>query len=220
MLLAEELLLLALDPDSGTPVNSSRSPLGVALSGALVAELGLAELVAEDGRRLAPVGPAPSHPLLADAHTLLGTLRGRRAADQLRRMDRALGGGWSRVVDGLVQDGVLGRRRDRVLFVPVTHHPVLYPKARDEVLARMREAATGDGPLDPRTATVLALAGPSRLLEVVAPARADRGHAKMRIRLAAEQTPVAPIVRKVIQEAQNAAAAAATIAATSAATSS
>ncbi|MCM3882278.1 GPP34 family phosphoprotein [Frankia sp. R82] len=221
MLLAEELLLLALDPDRGTPVNSSRAPLNVALSGALVAELGLDGLVVEDGRRLAPAGLAPSHPLLADAHCLLGTLRGRRAADQLRRMDKGLGGAWSRVVDGLVDAGVLGRRRDRVaLFVPVTHHPVLYTKARDEVVDRLRAAAAGDGPLDPRTATVLALAGPSRLLEVVAPQRAERRHAKERIRTATEQTPIAPVVRKVIQEAQQAAAAAATVAATAGATSS
>ncbi|MCK9875245.1 GPP34 family phosphoprotein, partial [Frankia sp. Ag45/Mut15] len=209
MLLAEELLLLALDPERGTAVNSSRSPLNVALGGALVAELGLDGLVVEDGRRLAPAGPAPSHPLLADAHSLLGTLRGRRAADQLRRMDKGLGGAWSRVVDGLVEEGVLGRRRDRVLLVPVTRHPVLYPRARDEVVERMRAAAASDGPLDPRTATVLALSGPSRLLEVVAPARADRRQAKERIRTATDQTPIAPIVRKVIQEAQQAAAPAA-----------
>ncbi|EIV90741.1 hypothetical protein FraQA3DRAFT_0139 [Frankia sp. QA3] len=213
MLLAEDLLLLALDPDRGTPVNSSRQPLGVALCGALVAELGLAGLIEEDGRRLAPVGIRPKHPLLADVHAALGTVRGRRAADQLRRLDGAIGGVWSRVVDGLVDADVLGRRRDRVLVVRITHHPVLRTEARDEVVWRMRTAATGDGPLDPRTATVLALSGPARLLEVVAPQRAERRHAKARIAAATDQTPIAPIVRKVIQEAQQAAAAAATTAA-------
>ncbi|CAO5242019.1 GOLPH3/VPS74 family protein [Frankia sp. AgKG'84/4] len=219
MLLAEDLLLLALDPERGTPVNSSREPLKVALGGALIAELGLLGLVAEDGRRLAPVGPPPGDPLLADAHALLATVRGRRAADQLGRMDRALGGVWGRVVDPLVAAGVLGRRRDRVVLVPVTHHPVLRPEIRDEVVRRLRAAATGDGPLDPRTATVLALSGPSRLLEVVAPARADRRHAKERIKEATEQAPVAAIVKKVIQEAQAAAAAVAAAASTTAATS-
>ncbi|WP_261564889.1 GOLPH3/VPS74 family protein [Frankia gtarii] len=212
MLLAEDLLLLALDPDAGTPVNSSREPLGVALCGALVAELGLAGLVEEDGRRLAPVGARPDHPLLADVHAALGTVRGRRAADQLRRLDSAIGGVWARVVDGLVDAGVVGRRRDRVLIVRITHHPVLRTEVRDEMVRRMQAAATGDGPLDARTATVLALSGPSRLLEVVAPARADRRQAKTRIADATEQTPVAPIVRKVIQEAQQAAAAAASTA--------
>ncbi|WP_261558070.1 hypothetical protein [Frankia tisae] len=56
---------------------------------------------------------------------------------------------------------------------------------------------------------MLALSGPSRLLEVVAPARADRRHAKARIADATEQTPIAPIVRKVIEIAQHGAAAAA-----------
>jgi hypothetical protein len=252
MLLAEELLLLALDPEGGTPVNSSREPLRVSLCGALVAELGFAGLVEEQGRRLVPTVPpadamppaaaslpadamppadpmlpadrAPladhpllaAYPLLADVHRALGTGRGRRAADQLRRLDRAVGGVWGRVVDPLADAGVLGRRRDRVLVAHVTRHPVLRPAFRDEVVRRVRAAAASDDPLDPRTATLLALAGPSRLLEVVAPLRGERRHAKARIQDATEQTPVAPIVRKVIHEAQAASAAAVTAATVSA----
>jgi hypothetical protein len=41
VLLAEELLLLAIDPDRGRPVNSSEQPLTPCLGGALVAELAL-----------------------------------------------------------------------------------------------------------------------------------------------------------------------------------
>ncbi|ABD10929.1 hypothetical protein CcI156_05150 [Frankia sp. CcI156] len=57
---------------------------------------------------------------------------------------------------------------------------------------------------------LLALAGPARLLEVVAPERASRGHAKERIRTATDLTPVAPIVKKVIAEAEAVVIAAAT----------
>jgi hypothetical protein len=53
---------------------------------------------------------------------------------------------------------------------------------------------------------VLALTGPSGLLEVVAPDQASRRHAERRVETAAELTPVAPVVKKVIAEMQAAAA--------------
>ncbi|MBL7496311.1 GOLPH3/VPS74 family protein [Frankia nepalensis] len=202
MLIAEELLLLALDPAEGSPVNSSRQPLTMTLSGALIAELGLAHGVVVDGKRFHPVGPTPPDPLLAAAHRAVGTVKGRRAADQVRRLDKALGGVWSTVVDRLVEEKVIGRERRRMLLFPVTRHPVLRTDLRDEVVRRAQEAARGSGPLDARTAALLALAGPSRLLEVVAPDRADHKHAKERIATATAATPVAPVVVRVLREAQ------------------
>lgn len=208
MLIAEELLLLGLDPVRGRPL-ATRQYLVVCLTGALVGELALAGSVELSGGRFCAVGPAPADPLLGRVHAQLGQRTVRRAPGQLRRMDRALGGAWSQLVDRLVERGVLGRRRDRVLLWSVTRHPVLRPDTRDEPLRRVRVAATGDGYLDPRTAVLLALSGPARLLEVVAPERADRRHAKRRIATATELTPVAPVVKKVIAEMQAAAGAAA-----------
>jgi hypothetical protein len=209
MLLAEELLLLGLDPVQGTVVNHARQELLVGLAGALVGELALAGLVDLSGKRLIAVGGPPGDPLLAAAHQALARSTGRRAAAQLRGLDKGLGGIWSRLVDGLAGRGVLDRRRDRVLLVPVTRHPVLAPAVREEVLERVRAAAAGEGEIEPRTAVVLALAGPSRLLEVVAPDKAGRPHARRRIETATELTPVAPVVKKVIAEMHAAAAAAA-----------
>jgi Golgi phosphoprotein 3 (GPP34) len=114
-------------------------------------------------------------------------------------------------VDGLADRGVLGRRDHVSWFTwfPVTRHPVLQPAVREEVLERVRAAAAGEGEIEPRTAVVLALAGPSRLLEVVAPDKAGRPHARRRIETATELTPVAPVVKKVIAEMHAAAATAA-----------
>ena len=53
--------------------------------------------------------------------------------------------------------------------------------------------------MEPRIAALLALAGPSQLLEVVAPARSDRAKAKKRIAEAAEQVPTAAAVKYVIE---------------------
>ena len=56
MLLAEELLLLGLDPVEGTVVNSARQELLVGLAGALVGELALSGLVDLSGKRFIAVG--------------------------------------------------------------------------------------------------------------------------------------------------------------------
>ncbi|MBV9820814.1 MAG: GPP34 family phosphoprotein [Actinobacteria bacterium] len=197
-------------------VRTTRQYLVVCLSGALVGELALAGAVHLVGGRFAATGPAPSDPLLARVHALLAEPTRRRAPGQLRRLDRAVGGVWPTLVDGLADRGVLGRRRDRVLFWSLTRHPVLRTAERDEPLRRLRAAATGDGGLEPRTAVLLALTGPARLLKVVAPDRADRRHAQQRIRAATDLTPVAPVVKKVISEMQAAAASAAVVASTAA----
>ena len=210
VLLAEELLLLGLDPVEGTVVNNARRELLVGLAGALVGELALAGLVDLSGQRFIAVGRPPGDPLLAAAHQALAQSTGRRAAAQLRGLGEGIGGVWSRLVDGLADRGVLGRHRDHVswfTWFPVTRHPVLQPTVREEVLERVRAAAAGEGEIEPRTAVVLALAGPSGLLEVVAPDRASRRHARRRIETATELTPVAPVVKKVIAEMQAAAAA-------------
>ena len=55
--------------------------------------------------------------------------------------------------------------------------------------------------MDDTTATLLALAGPSQLLEVVAPDRADRKMAKRRIKEAADAVPAAAAVKYVIEAA-------------------
>jgi hypothetical protein len=219
LLLAEELLLLGIDPVKGTVVNGAKQQLLVGLAGALIGELALAGAVELPGKRFVAVGPAPEHPLLAGVHQVLAQPTSRRAAGQLRQIDKAVGGLWPRLVDGLIEQAVLGRRADRVLFFAVTRHPVLQPAARDEPLQRVRLAAAGDNGLEARTAVLLALAGPSRLLSVIAPDRADRRHARQRVKMATELTPVAPVVKRVIAEMQAAATAGATVAATSAATS-
>jgi Golgi phosphoprotein 3 (GPP34) len=220
MLIAEQLLLAALDPERGAAVNSSRQPLGVGLCGALVAELGLRGELDVVGKRFEPVtaqvpvqgsrGNEPLPELLRETRERLATVKARTSSAQLRKLDRALGGVWDRVLDGLVAAQILDRRKDRVAgLFPVTRHPVLQVGAQQEVIGRLQAAAAGDGELDPPTAVLLALSGPCRLLEVAAPDKATRGHAKRRIDEATSMTPVAPVVKKVIQEAQTAAVAAA-----------
>jgi hypothetical protein len=76
--------------------------------------------------------------------------------------------------------------------------------AREEVVGRLRRAAASDERMDVRTAALLSMTGPAQLLELVAPERKGRRHARDRIDHALDETsmePVAESVRRVLAEA-------------------
>ena len=88
---------------------------------------------------------------------------------------------------------------------------MLDPTQREAVLSRLQAAAAGDEPLDARTAVLLSMTGPAQLLEVVAPDRGGRKHARQRIDHALDASALASIgatVRRLVAEAAAAAAAA------------
>jgi len=204
MLLAEAFVLLALRPE-GTPARgrTNQSAVAVGVTGALVTELvqgGHLRLV--DGR-IHLTGTTPSHPLLAQ---VLQNLRPHEGKELKRKLAAVKHSGWSEVVDAMVSEGLLGR--EKAPLRP-TRHPVADKAAHAAVLAEIRVAASTDGPLDERTATLLALAGPCQMLEIVAPRRADRDVAKRRIAEATEQVPAAVAVKYVVAAMQSTAATAA-----------
>jgi hypothetical protein len=212
MLLAETFVLLALEPDGRVARGASNQPaVAIGVTGALVTELALdGHLDLTDGR-IQPGKTRPEHPLLAQALDNLEPHTGKKLTSRLGSIKHA---GWSEVVDGMVAAGVLGRKKSPLR---ATRHPVADPVAHTALLQRVRAAATGDGPLEPETAMLLALAGPCQLLEVVAPERADRAQAKRRIDDAAGQVPAAPAVKAAIEAVQLAAIAAVTAATTASA---
>ena len=156
-----------------------------------------------DGR-IRLTGSRPTNRHLAEVVDSLAGHEGKKLKSRLGSVKHA---GWTEVVDAMVASGVVGR--EKVLLRP-TRHPVTDTVARAALLAEVRGAAAGDGPMSPRIATLVALAGPSQLLEVVAPARSDRAKAKQRIAEAAEQVPAAAAVKYVIQSMEAAIAIAAT----------
>jgi hypothetical protein len=81
-----------------------------------------------------------------------------------------------------------------------TRHPVTDTATHQAVLAQVRAAAAGLGPVSPDVAVVLALAGPCRLLERVAPDRGTRRQAQKRIVRATADTPFAPGVAQIVDE--------------------
>jgi hypothetical protein len=76
--------------------------------------------------------------------------------------------------------------------------------ARDAVIARLRQAAETDAPMDARTALVLNMTGPAGLLELVAADRKTRRHARQRIDQGLDGTGLevfGRVVRKLIADA-------------------
>lgn len=143
LLLAEELLLIALDDEKGSSRNS-RLELG--LAGALLEDLGRAGALRSKGKELHSVDvAAPEHPLLVRAHdVIVGSGRPRSAKAWLGRLPRRLKPIIGTVASGLVQQGVLTEQRRKVLGVfPSTRFPVADPGP--ERLLRDRLTAVLDG---------------------------------------------------------------------------
>lgn len=200
LLLAEELALVALDPKSGRHALGTGDALNACLAGLLVAELQLPD--------------PPASPLLDAVAGVLAD-KGPKLAHVLSAMDRCLGkrvgaGTWESTVAALV---------DRGAVEPSTGgwrpaHPVIDHGLRNRIVDRLRAAAAGYEPMELRTALVLSMTGPAQLLELVAPDRATRQHARDRIDHGLDASLVQPVpeaVRKVIADAAAAVAAVAAV---------
>lgn len=208
MLLAEELALVALKPESGRQQLGTGDALNACLAGLLVAELLLEGWIGpgdrEDRLVVVPGRPAPDPPALAAAMDVVAQ-RGPKMKGVLSHMSRGLEQriGMSTqdaVFSGLAGAGIVGASTGGLL----PKRPVLDRSAWDGVVDRLRAAAADDEPLDPRTALVLSMTGPAHLLEVVAPDRRTRKRARNRIDHALDGSdlePVGKIVRRLIQEA-------------------
>ena len=218
MLLAEELALVALKPESGRHQIGTGDALNACLAGLLVAELLLDGSIGpgdrDDRLVVVPGRPSPDSPTLAAATEVVAQ-KGPKMKGVLSHMSRGLEQriGMSTqeaVFSGLAGAGIVGASPGGLL----PKRPVLDRAAWDGVVHRLQAAAQGDGPLDPRTATVLSMTGPAHLLEVVAPDRGARKHARNRIDHAldgSELAPVGKVVRRLIQEAMEVAGATAAI---------
>lgn len=144
-----------------------------------------------DGR-IRLTGTRPTHPMLEQTLVNVAPHDGKKLKRRLSRIKHA---GWKEVVDMMIDEGLLGREKDALR---PTRHPIEDLAGYTVLVARVRAAAISDGPLDVETATLLALAGPSQMLQVIAPERSDRKQAKKRIAEASEQVPAAAAVKYVI----------------------
>jgi hypothetical protein len=220
MLLAEELALVAINPSSGRHGLGLRAEINACLAGLLVAELILDDVIAPGDKtgRVAITGRVEPKGVTLAAATAVVIDKGPKLKAILSGMDRGLSrrigfGTWDTTVAGLADAGVVEATSGGVR----PRNNLIQGFVRDSTVAALRHAAAGDGALDLRTSALLSMTGPAKLLEVVAPDRKARGHARNRIDHALDGTvlePIGRLVRRLISEAV-AAAGAATVAATS-----
>jgi hypothetical protein len=188
VLLAEELLLLTLTP-KGRPVGGYQYHRHhvAGVTGALFIELEQQGRVSFVEGRVSILDDAPTGDLLSD--TIEELARGAMVFSELERLGA---GRWAAVIRNLVDDGVLARRR---ALLDGYRFPVVDRPRQDGLIRELRAAASGEVRLDGRLTALLALAGPTHLLEVVAPTVRGRTAANRRLQAAATRFSILDDVR-------------------------
>jgi hypothetical protein len=158
-LIAEDLLLLLLDDASG---RAQTNQLQVALGGAVLVELALAEAVVVEEKtsmwRAAKVRVAPSaeaeDPVLRDALALIAE-KERSAQDLVDRLGRGLA---ETLGTRLVERGILERREDRLLgIIPRTRWPARDVSHEDGVRRGLTAILVEGAQPETRTGALVAL---------------------------------------------------------------
>jgi hypothetical protein len=212
LLLAEELLLVAYQPD-GT-ARGQATELDCGLGGAVLVELvlgGHAEIVS--GRLSARPGHPPVHPVLADAYGQVAA-KSRKPRAWVTRFAK---GTRRRLLSDLVATEVLRDESYKSLGLFTRHRfPVTNPRVRDEILDRLRAVVLDGAAPDPRTAGLAGMVWAAKLERRVFP-DADRRTVQERLRRINDDQWAAEAVRRAI-DAVRAATVAAVLAASTAAT--
>lgn len=223
-LLAEDLLLLLLDDETGArTLDGSRTDL--VLGGALLLELALQGRVelTRDGpwyarETVSVADPAPlADPLLDEARATVAE-RTRGSQDLVSRLGKGLR---ARLLERLEERGIVERREDRVLgLFPRTRWPAADTQHEDAVRARLHDVLVVGLSPDERTAALTALLLAVDKAHTVLPGLDGRARraVKARAKAVAEGAWAADAVRSAVA-AMQAAVAAGTVAATTAASS-
>jgi hypothetical protein len=221
-LIAEDLLLLLLDDDSGRLTGTSYPQ--PTLGGALLVELAIAGAVEVEEKtslwtsaKVAASGPAPEDPLLRSAYDVVAA-KPRSAQDLVDRLGK---GARDALADRLVERGILERVDGRVLgLFPTTRWPTADASHEQEVRRALGAALVQGLDPDPRTGALVALLSAiDRAHKVVDHEGMSSREVRTRAKTLAEGAWAAKAVRDAISASTAAIAAATTAVATGAAVS-
>ncbi len=213
--LHQELLLIALRDDTGTP-ESRAGMVDIALGGAILSELVIEGCVSiAEGKKplvdLVAAKPLDDAVLDECVDLVAAAKRRRRAADWVSRFAR-LGRLRPRVAEGLCRRGILEDSEARVLLLfKRKAFPEIDPEPERRLVGRLREALESDGDLDPRTGMLLALAHATGMLRVHFD-KATLKRRQQRLERIAEGDAIAGAAREAVRAAQAAVVAATTAA--------
>ena len=202
--LPEELLLLALDPTTGTTAQPQSLDLG--LAGAQLVELALAGRIAPDGDRIAVVMPRPTgDPTLDSALELL-----RRRGSPVRAVHWIGGprlGLRQTYLSHLERCGMVHAVAGQMCGVlPTTRYQATETAISREIRARLDSAIRTGVPPDPRTAALAALAHAVGLGKHLYPGNEGRS-SRSRLRDLIRHDPMGGLVAHAVMDVQNGVAA-------------
>ncbi len=156
----EELVLLALDDQTGKPLDLPPSAPGYGLAGAIILELSLAGRVDTDLQQLTVLNPAPTGDGLLDPWlSLFQTTRPPGSVMfWLRELSLRQDEIRQAATDRLIQRGILRREERRLLWVfGVRRYPTVDGAERAEVRTRLSRLILGNDLPAPRDAILLSL---------------------------------------------------------------
>ncbi len=223
MLIAEDLLLLLYDDETGKPITGSPG-LDYALAGAVLIELTLLGktdiTTAGDGSkpgRLKVLDAAPTGDAILDERlAFVAANPGKRPKDQLGRLSKKLR---DQLLAQLAQRGVLEAGEGKILgLIPVPRWPAKDARHEAEVRSRLESVLKVGTTPDERTGALIALLSALNVVPKVVTDAVDKKALKQRAKDIAESDWAADAVKKAVAEMQAAITAAVVVASTSAAT--
>jgi Golgi phosphoprotein 3 GPP34 len=205
LLLAEELLLLALHDEKGH--DTTRGADG-ALAGALLLDLAAGGWLELADGRLVPAAPPPAGPppagVLADALAAVeAERRPRKAEHWVRKLPGKLRPIKARVAARLVERGVLSEERRKVLgLVPRDVYPTTDPEPERTLREQLRAELTGAAEVSSRTALLVPLLRAHGLVDTLV-AKGERREARRRAKaIAQDPARVGAAVPSVLNDTQ------------------
>jgi len=225
MLIAEDLLLLLYDDETGKPITGSPG-LDYSLAGAVLIELTLLGKIdittAADGvkpGRLKVLDPRPTGDTILDERLAFITDKpGKRPKDQIGRLSKKLR---DQLLRQLAGRGVLQEDEGKVLgLFPVTRWPAKDARHEGEVRAALESALKVGTTPDQRTGALIALLSALNVVPKVVTDAVDKKALKQRAKQLSESDWASEAVKKAVSEMQAAVTTAIVVASTSAAASS
>ncbi|MEU4682905.1 GOLPH3/VPS74 family protein [Streptomyces xinghaiensis] len=199
--LGEQLLLLALDDESGTEKESAK--VALAVSAAALVELALARRMDVTGDKVTLLDPTPLGEPALDA--ALAEIAGRdKPGGTGDWINRLKGDAVAGARSGLLDKGLVREERKKVLgLFPVRRYPEADGSAEAAVRRRLEEVVLGGEAPDDRVASLVALLHGAGLHRLAFP-DADGSAVKKAMAEVAHGRWSAEAVRRVIEAAENA----------------
>ncbi|MBP2350469.1 hypothetical protein JOF29_001552 [Kribbella aluminosa] len=222
MLIAEDVLLLLYDDQTGKPITGSPG-LDFALAGAVLIELTLQQKldITTEGKvgRLQVLDGAPTgDPILDERLSHLVDKPGKKPKDQIKPLSKHLR---DQLLARLAQRGVLEAEQGKVLgLFPVTRWPAKDARHELEVRAQLESVLTQGLAPDQRTAALIALLSALNVVPKVITDSVDTRALKQRAKEIADSDWAAAAVKKAVAEMQAAVTAAIVVSATAGASAS